>query len=113
MKKERKKRGKSKRWVHQEHIVGSPEYRWAAYLRLRYKMTEDDYLALFIQHEGKCAICKTHQDDLSKRLCIDHDHETGKIRGLLCHNCNTGIGNLRDSIALLTEATKYLIKHKE
>lgn len=95
------------------HEVGSPEYRRAAMLRRKWGMTEDDYLAMFVKQEGRCVICRTHQDDLSKRLCIDHDHETGKIRELLCHNCNTGIGNLRDSTELLMAATKYLLKHKE
>ena len=54
----------------------------------------------------KCAIC--NKDLLGKNLHIDHDHETGKIRGLLCSQCNVGIGMLNDNPILLRDAARYL-----
>lgn len=54
--------------------------------------------------DGRCAICK-RQDT---RLCIDHCHKTGRIRGVLCHRCNSGIGSFRDNPTLLTAAAAYL-----
>lgn len=57
---------------------------------------------------GRCAICGT--DNTGKRRCfhVDHNHDTGKIRGLLCGNCNSGLGNLRDDVGLLNRAIQYL-----
>jgi uncharacterized protein YbaR (Trm112 family) len=54
-----------------------------------------------------CAICKTESD---RKLVVDHDHVTGKIRGLLCHNCNMAIGILKDSPVLLQSAIDYLTR---
>ena len=58
--------------------------------------------------ERICLICKTSQDNLTKRLVVDHDHKTNKIRGLLCTNCNLGIGNLKENISYLKNAILYL-----
>lgn len=64
-----------------------------------------EYNQLMTAQNGVCAIC--HQKGKQK-LAIDHDHETGKVRGLLCGPCNRGIGLLRDSADLLREAVEYL-----
>ena len=62
----------------------------------------------------KCAICELDEvDSLHGKLSVDHCHRTGKIRGLLCVNCNTAIGKLKDSDALLQKAINYLVKHRE
>ena len=55
-----------------------------------------------------CAICKTHSDLLPRNLAVDHCHTTGKVRGLLCTNCNIGLGMLKDSSEILNLAIKYL-----
>jgi hypothetical protein len=73
-----------------------------------YGLSKEDYNNLFQKQKGCCAICGIHQSESKHRLHIDHDHNTGKVRGLLCGNCNTGIGNLRDSIDLLKKAIGYL-----
>jgi hypothetical protein len=57
---------------------------------------------------SKCAICEVHENDLKKPLAVDHNHITGNIRGLLCINCNTGIGKFKDSTELLNKTIKYL-----
>ena len=74
-----------------------------------YGIDQEDYEFLLACQGGVCAICKkptTRKD--TDRLCIDHNHKTGKVRGLLCHRCNTGIGMLQDDPKLLLKAITYL-----
>ena len=68
----------------------------------------EDYNIMFANQNGCCAICGKHQDEMNKKLHVDHCHTTGKIRGLLCINCNLAIGNFFDNITLLKNAIKYL-----
>lgn len=56
----------------------------------------------------RCAICGTHRDVLNRDLHIDHCHDSDKVRGLLCVNCNVGLGHFKDSVDLLTFAIAYL-----
>jgi hypothetical protein len=77
-------------------------------LKRLYGLTLDEYQDMLAKQNGKCAICAVHEDSVTRKFSVDHDHKTGKIRGLLCNNCNTGIGNLRDSIELLEQAIRYL-----
>jgi hypothetical protein len=67
----------------------------------------------FNQQNGRCAICGVFERELDRILCIDHDHKTGKLRGLLCHNCNAGIGLFNDDPSLCYQARMYLKRHKE
>ena len=80
-------------------------------------ITMDDYDRMIKEQGGKCAICGTtnpHGEGsvatYLKYLSIDHNHETGEIRGLLCNKCNRGIGLLQDDIIILQKAINYLIK---
>lgn len=74
----------------------------------KYGITPEAYNELFNKQEGFCAICGVHQSELPYTLCIDHDHITGLVRGLLCHKCNTGIGRFEDKAELLEKAINYL-----
>lgn len=56
---------------------------------------------------GTCAICGK-ECDIHRNLAVDHDHESGKVRGLLCQNCNVGLGHFKDNPALLQQAIDYL-----
>lgn len=74
-------------------------------------MTEEQYWEMHAAQDGVCLICSGVQKGrgaMNNVLAVDHNHQTGKIRGLLCTNCNTGIGNLRDSIEMLEKAIIYL-----
>ena len=73
-----------------------------------YKISLEEYDLLFKKQEGCCQCCKTHQSDLTKTLHIDHDHKTGKIRGLLCSTCNSALGFVKDDITTLQNMIKYL-----
>ena len=81
-------------------------------LKTNYGITVDQYNEMFQSQEGKCSICRTHQSSLSRRLSVDHDHKTGKVRSLLCNFCNTAIGSFKDSTDLLNRAIEYLQKHQ-
>lgn len=67
-----------------------------------------EYNERFLNQFGKCAICQRPQTDFTRAFSPDHDHKTGKIRGLLCGNCNTGIGQFKDDPVLLENAIQYL-----
>lgn len=72
----------------------------------RYGLTEDQYLKMFEDQENKCSICGTSFEE--KRACVDHSHESGDVRGLLCDKCNRGLGNFDDDIEILKNAIEYL-----
>ena len=78
-------------------------------LKKKYSMSEDDYNTLLKLQNKKCKICKKDPEPI--KLDVDHDHITGKIRGLLCGTCNRGLGNFKDNIDLMKAAIKYLEKY--
>jgi len=86
--------------------------RWTATLRREYGLTEADYEAMLEAQPGLCAICREPERAASneriKRLCVDHDHDTGRVRGLLCHACNAAIGLIRGDAGTLRRAAEYL-----
>jgi len=82
-------------------------------LKRHFGITPTQYEQAFEEQNGRCAICERHQDDLKKRLHIDHCHKTRMIRALLCHNCNVGLGNFQDDPTLLLKAVDYLEKNRE
>lgn len=75
-------------------------------LSSRYRMTADQHAAMVERQGGKCAICKEPMN----RPCVDHDHATGKVRGLLCHRCNIRLSAVEDS-AFRRRALAYLRVH--
>lgn len=76
-------------------------------LRRKYGFAQELYEVYFFMQCGECAICGRKD----RRLVIDHNHKTGKIRGLLCTRCNLSIGSFEDSQELLLKAVMYLKKH--
>lgn len=78
-------------------------------MKSKYGLDWDDYQNMLLTQSGLCKICKSPQNNSrASVLHIDHDHETGKIRGLLCHKCNSALGYANDSIKILKEMIKYL-----
>jgi hypothetical protein len=81
-------------------------YRW---MKLGINITFNEYRNLLQQQNGKCKICQKHFSEIQNRaLQVDHNHNDGKIRGLLCGACNMGLGNFRDDYKLLRKAIEYL-----
>lgn len=79
-----------------------------ANMKYKYGITVDVYVGMYNKQGGKCAICGRHQSELSQALYIDHDHKTGKIRGLLCAKCNSTLGKFGDDIAGVKRFLDYL-----
>ena len=76
----------------------------------KYGLTEETYTALLNNQKGVCAICKSPNFN-GRNWHLDHDHATGKLRGILCHHCNLMLGNAKDTIETLENAIKYLQVH--
>lgn len=75
-------------------------------LRVQYGLTIKDYESLLAAQDHKCSICRRGLDAFEPH--VDHSHATGQVRGLLCFNCNTGLGHFRDDITVLKAAIEYL-----
>jgi prolyl oligopeptidase PreP (S9A serine peptidase family) len=88
----------------------NPDKRKSAILKYEYGITLDQYNEMFKAQEGKCAICQRHQNELTRTLCVDHNHKTNKVRSLLCLTCNTDVSVVENR---LEEMTKYLNKHRK
>ena len=81
-------------------------------LKRRYGITVEDYENLLKQQHFGCAICGTPSCKTGRNFAVDHCHETGKVRGLLCAGCNQGLGNFKDDVGYLEDAISYLRKFK-
>ena len=83
----------------------------------KFGITRNEYVELFNKQNGKCAICHKEEtatrNGVVKSLAVDHCHSSGRIRGLLCSDCNTGIGKFKDDIKVLHNAIQYLSNPKE
>lgn len=66
------------------------------------------YYKMLDEQNHQCKICSAHQDTLKRAMCVDHDHATGKVRGLLCDTCNRSLGLLKDNVDTMLRAVKYL-----
>jgi nitrate/TMAO reductase-like tetraheme cytochrome c subunit len=77
-------------------------------LNTLYNISSDEYDRMFENQNGACNICKRHQSNFKKALSADHDHNTGRVRGLLCDLCNRGIGFLKDNILFLENAIRHI-----
>jgi hypothetical protein len=85
--------------------------------RRKYNLTIAEYDTMFEAQNGLCAICKcpetvTNRGNI-RMLAVDHDHITGKVRGLLCGNCNTALGKLKDDKILIKAMLEYIIEHED
>lgn len=93
----------------------TPEQQKEYYLKHKYNITLENYHNMLKEQNYCCAICgeqetRTNPTTGISQLCVDHDHKTGKVRGLLCNKCNTGIGYFKENIDILNNAINYLNK---
>lgn len=72
----------------------------------KYGLSKEDYLGMFTTQKNSCAICKVNFNDV--KAFVDHNHVTGKVRGLLCSNCNSILGMANDNAITLQNAVQYL-----
>jgi len=79
-----------------------------AIIRRQYGISMEQFDALLEFQGGGCALCSKPIEKLRRRMNIDHDHKNGKVRGILCSGCNTGLGHLGDNVEGLKKALYYL-----
>lgn len=89
---------------------------WLADVKRRYNVSGEEAEAIVRKRMGKCEICGDRSTVIHKgvvrNLAIDHDHQTGHIRGVLCNACNLGLGSFRDNEELLIKAAQYLNSYR-
>lgn len=85
------------------------QYNRNYWLSHEYGLSQNEFELMFSAQEGKCAICKTDQfDGNGKRPHIDHSHATGRVRGILCGNCNRALGAIKDNQNIARSIIEYL-----
>jgi hypothetical protein len=77
------------------------------HLKRMYALTPEDVEAMLLAQGGVCAICEGPME----RPHVDHDHKTGKVRGIFCFNCNAGLGKFQDDVEVVQLAVEYLRRH--
>lgn len=92
----------------QRQPIQSREVMRRSRLKNIWGLTEEAFEEMLRLQDGGCAICKSTEPRGRGKFHVDHDHATGKIRGLLCHSCNTGLGQFKDSVGRLSAAIDYL-----
>jgi len=102
--KEAIKQRNHERWKHDPSFK---EQKRAGARHSRYGVTREDFARLLSQQGGLCAICRGMPTG-KRDFCIDHDHATGSTRGILCSNCNTALGLLRDNVQSAKNLLLYL-----
>ena len=81
-------------------------------IKCKYGIIYEDYLSMHREQEYRCKICKRHADEFKKGLVVDHNHKTGKVRALLCTNCNSQLHVLENK-ELYDKYMNYLNSYKE
>lgn len=104
----RKRNHERHRAVMREHYRNHPEKYRGYNLGGRYGITVADYTAMLAAQGGCCACCGAAANPSGKSLFVDHDHNTGVIRGIICNKCNRGIASLGDTIEGVRSALAYL-----
>jgi hypothetical protein len=83
------------------------------WLKTSYGITLEEFDDKLKAQNNKCAICQCDSENaFNNTLYVDHCHNSNKLRGLLCHACNSALGKFRDSVSILKNAIAYLEKHK-
>jgi hypothetical protein len=93
-----------------QSVWDTPAYRRRYLLLTTYGMTSDEYDRMLASQDGKCAICGTDDPQSARNNVwnVDHDHDTGEVRGLLCSPCNRGMGLLQDNPKVIEKVLQYL-----
>jgi len=96
-----------------KHSVSYRQKKHNAYYKHMYGISLDERIALLNSQGSKCAICRCPLDHTGGNTHTDHCHTTGKVRGILCTNCNRGLGHFQENQEFLMQAVKYLQTHTE
>lgn len=113
-----KKKAAAKKWEQanpEKKLVRQRAYnakhRWRMHLKYHYGLTEDEYNAMAIAQDGKCAICHGEPTGKHKKLLVDHNHATDAVRQLVCYKCNLIVGLLETTPERFDKALDYIARH--
>ncbi len=112
---EQRERQRRYRLEHPDYNKSSNPIKRTSHLKTRYGITDDDYRRMLARQGGGCAVCKVTTPNNGKGNAwfdVDHDHSTGKVRGLLCRNCNVTLGTLEKKRSLMVLLEQYLFIHQ-
>lgn len=98
----------TKRIANRRWWENNPEKARSNHLKTAYGVSIEEYNKLLKKQNNKCAICGIDVAYLNENMSVDHDHNTNKIRALLCRKCNAGLGFFNDDISKLQKAIDYL-----
>jgi predicted TIM-barrel fold metal-dependent hydrolase len=92
------------------------EKKRAKWLKMKYDLSFEDYKTKYEEQGGRCECCSieisiTQKDNGHTTACVDHNHKTGKVRGLLCNHCNRALGLLKEDIEVMKKLISYLETH--
>ncbi len=103
-------RARNKRnWEREKLRPNFQEYRKRSQLKCKYRLTLEEYNAMLVAQQGNCAICGQPM----QRPVVDHNHDTDKVRQLLCSPCNSAIGLLQENPVVLRRAADYIERHQQ
>lgn len=84
------------------------EDNWERSIKSKFGVDKESYNAILAAQGGRCGLCGDTACQSGKRMAVDHCHTTGVVRGLLCYNCNTGLGKFRDNPEVLRKAAEWI-----
>lgn len=89
-----------------------------SHVKRKYNLDAEEYLQMLLDQDNKCLICKQPETNKTAKgdirpLSVDHCHTSGRVRGLLCNQCNAGLGNFKDNLESLRSAVEYLSRFEE
>lgn len=108
-----KRKLSKKKWVENNYDKMYKSGRQSNWKRKGIKLTYKEYEKIKEEQNNCCKICRINEAELNFKLCVDHDHGNGQIRGLLCNPCNKLLGNAKENIDILESAMDYLQKVPE
>ena len=95
------------------YVVKNKDKLRSKWLFRTYGITAEDWDEMYNAQGGRCGICDTHQSEQKRRMDVDHNHSTGKVRALLCTNCNTAVGLVKESVEIANKLAVYLTEHDD
>lgn len=88
--------------------VGKEDRLWELHIKRVYGLDKEEYFRMYLSQDEACATCKNKLPNKFRYLAVDHDHDTGRIRGLLCNTCNRVLGMIKDDPAIAIRMGEYL-----
>jgi len=100
-------RNRQKDYMH-EYYLKNKDRAYHRFLKNKYGISLDEYNEMLKEQNNSCYICGKHESEQKKRLNVDHNHQTGKVRALLCVTCNTSLGLMKEDLGVFKTMIKYV-----